>query len=473
MRRYQQYVRPYAGRIYVALAFVLALIGASGTDRPVEQLDPLPPRRQLRGHGPAVPQGHRLLRLQAAVPDLHRRLDPGHPDRDAGRHGRVPLLQRRDPAPAGPAPGAAARQGAHLGAAGPDRAGQGGWATSSSAGRSSTRRTATSTAPGTPTCTPACRPSCCSSSCRCSPRSSCSTTSASQGWTLPGPGHRDLGLRGPGRRHHLPGPAADAQGDAGAELARGALHPAQHHSHPGRLRVDQREGAPVPRLHEHHRQPDGGGQRPPSPTSGSGTPTRRISLQTFQRQQAIKSYYKFPALGVDRYTVGGQLTPVLIGVREISAANLPSPSWVNIHLQYTHGNGAARGPGQPDQLQATPSSPSRACRRPPRRGCPPSPSRRSTSGWASRATWWPTPSRPRWTTRTERDQRREPLLGHRRRPAVVDLHAGGLRPAAGRLQPADLEPDHRTSRGSCSSATRWRWPRRRRPSSASTTTPTR
>ena len=30
VRRYQQYVRPYAGRIYVALAFVLALIGALG-----------------------------------------------------------------------------------------------------------------------------------------------------------------------------------------------------------------------------------------------------------------------------------------------------------------------------------------------------------------------------------------------------------------------------------------------------------
>jgi len=31
VRRYQQFVRPYAGRIYVGLAFVLALIGASGT----------------------------------------------------------------------------------------------------------------------------------------------------------------------------------------------------------------------------------------------------------------------------------------------------------------------------------------------------------------------------------------------------------------------------------------------------------
>ena len=32
---------------------------------------------------------------------------------------------------------------------------------------------------------------------------------------------------------------------------------------------------------------------------------------------------------------------MLIGVRDISPANLPSPSWVNTHLQYTHGNGAA------------------------------------------------------------------------------------------------------------------------------------
>ena len=31
VRRYQQFVRPYAGRIYVAMAFILALIGASGT----------------------------------------------------------------------------------------------------------------------------------------------------------------------------------------------------------------------------------------------------------------------------------------------------------------------------------------------------------------------------------------------------------------------------------------------------------
>ena len=70
-------------------------------------------------------------------------------------------------------------------------------------------------------------------------------------------------------------------------------------------------------------------------------PDPSISLQTFQRLQSIRSYYLFPSLGVDRYTLGGQLTPVLVGTREISSANVPSPSWVNIHLQYTHGNGVA------------------------------------------------------------------------------------------------------------------------------------
>ena len=69
-------------------------------------------------------------------------------------------------------------------------------------------------------------------------------------------------------------------------------------------------------------------------------PDQTIALQTFLREQAIRSYYTFPSLGVDRYTVDGQLTPVLIGVREIAPSNLPSSSWVNTHLQFTHGNGA-------------------------------------------------------------------------------------------------------------------------------------
>ena len=87
-------------------------------------------------------------------------------------------------------------------------------------------------------------------------------------------------------------------------------------------------------------------------------PDPTISLQTFQRLQGIKSYYSFPSLGVDRYTLSGSRTPVLIGVRDISASGVPSPSWVNTHLQYTHGNGAAVALANQTTSQATRSSPS-------------------------------------------------------------------------------------------------------------------
>ena len=71
-------------------------------------------------------------------------------------------------------------------------------------------------------------------------------------------------------------------------------------------------------------------------------PDPSISLETFQRlQTASKSYYTFPSLGVDRYALGGALTPVLTGVRQISTSGLASQTWVNTHLQYTHGNGVA------------------------------------------------------------------------------------------------------------------------------------
>jgi hypothetical protein len=73
-------------------------------------------------------------------------------------------------------------------------------------------------------------------------------------------------------------------------------------------------------------------------------PDPSISLETFQRIQGIKSYYAFPSLGVDRYALGGVFSPVLIGVREISPSGVPSQTWVNTHLQYTHGNGAAVAP---------------------------------------------------------------------------------------------------------------------------------
>lgn len=70
-------------------------------------------------------------------------------------------------------------------------------------------------------------------------------------------------------------------------------------------------------------------------------PATNIALETVQRRQAIRAYYAFTTLGVDRYMLNGKETPVLIGARQLFQAGLPSNSWVNQHLVYTHGNGAA------------------------------------------------------------------------------------------------------------------------------------
>ena len=70
-------------------------------------------------------------------------------------------------------------------------------------------------------------------------------------------------------------------------------------------------------------------------------PASQIALATVTRRQSIRSYYTFDALTVDRYLLRGKVLPVLIGARELSTSNLPSPSWVNTHLQYTHGVGVA------------------------------------------------------------------------------------------------------------------------------------
>ncbi|MDE3064564.1 MAG: UPF0182 family protein [Acidobacteriota bacterium] len=70
-------------------------------------------------------------------------------------------------------------------------------------------------------------------------------------------------------------------------------------------------------------------------------PASNISLATVTRRQSIRSYYTFTNVAVDRYFINGKLTPVLIGTRQLNTASLPSPSWVNTHLQFTHGIGAA------------------------------------------------------------------------------------------------------------------------------------
>ena len=64
--------------------------------------------------------------------------------------------------------------------------------------------------------------------------------------------------------------------------------------------------------------------------------------QTFRQLQQIRTYYAFSDVDVDRYWINGDYRQVMLAARELSA-ELPSKdsSWVNRHLQYTHGYGLA------------------------------------------------------------------------------------------------------------------------------------
>jgi uncharacterized protein len=65
---------------------------------------------------------------------------------------------------------------------------------------------------------------------------------------------------------------------------------------------------------------------------------------TYDKKQDIRSYYQFNTLAIDRYKVDNTETSTVVGVREINDADLPSTSWVNTTLQYTHGYGMIVSP---------------------------------------------------------------------------------------------------------------------------------
>ena len=71
-----------------------------------------------------------------------------------------------------------------------------------------------------------------------------------------------------------------------------------------------------------------------------------ISVQTFQLQQAERSFFQFDEteLDVDRYVIDGVQTQVLVSARELNSAGIPESSWESEVLSFTHGNGLALAP---------------------------------------------------------------------------------------------------------------------------------
>ncbi len=66
--------------------------------------------------------------------------------------------------------------------------------------------------------------------------------------------------------------------------------------------------------------------------------------QTYQQIQAIRLYYRFLDIDIDRYIIEGQLRQVALAGRELDQSQLQSQTWVNQKLQFTHGYGVVVNP---------------------------------------------------------------------------------------------------------------------------------
>ncbi len=67
-------------------------------------------------------------------------------------------------------------------------------------------------------------------------------------------------------------------------------------------------------------------------------------LQTFGQLQEIRTYYDFVSVDDDRYMINGRYRQVLLSPRELNTSSLPTRSFINQHLTFTHGMGLTLGP---------------------------------------------------------------------------------------------------------------------------------
>ncbi|MEW5988966.1 MAG: UPF0182 family protein, partial [Chloroflexota bacterium] len=66
--------------------------------------------------------------------------------------------------------------------------------------------------------------------------------------------------------------------------------------------------------------------------------------QTYAQLQELRPYYHFSSIDIDRYSIGDTTRQVMLAARELNKANLPSRSWVNEKLVFTHGYGVVMNP---------------------------------------------------------------------------------------------------------------------------------
>jgi uncharacterized membrane protein (UPF0182 family) len=101
-------------------------------------------------------------------------------------------------------------------------------------------------------------------------------------------------------------------------------------------------------------QPFAGGGRLTMASLGEDRPTinnirlwdPRPLIATYRQLQEIRLYYDFRDVEIDRYTIEGKYSQVMLSARELNPALLPenAQTWVNQHLKFTHGAGVAMSP---------------------------------------------------------------------------------------------------------------------------------
>lgn len=72
----------------------------------------------------------------------------------------------------------------------------------------------------------------------------------------------------------------------------------------------------------------------------------RALQDTLRQIQEIRTYYDFPDIDIDRYSIDGRTKEVMLAARELNVDKLPESSrnWINDKLIYTHGYGVTMNP---------------------------------------------------------------------------------------------------------------------------------
>src|SRR3954462_8757105 len=79
-----------------------------------------------------------------------------------------------------------------------------------------------------------------------------------------------------------------------------------------------------------------------------------IIRSNYATNQNLQTYYQIGDVDVDRYLIDGEVQQVLIAARGLNSADLPSQSFVNRHIVYTHGYGAVASPSNDAQADGNP-----------------------------------------------------------------------------------------------------------------------